>query len=93
MQLENIIKNIPYFQAAHFLYLKGLKTQQSFKYNNALKKTAAYTTDRNVLFDFITSNAFNFEQGLEIAPEMNTMDSEDKSRELLILIKFQKRNP
>jgi len=86
IQLENIIEEYPFFQAAHFLYLNGLKTQQSFKYNNALKKTAAYTTDRNVLFDFITSNAFNFEQGLEIAPEMNTMDSEDKSESFNLVI-------
>lgn len=79
IQLENIIEEFPFFQAAHFLYLNGLKTQHSFKYNNALKKTAAYTTDRNVLFDFITSNAYNFEQDLDIVPKENTIDSESKS--------------
>ena len=30
----------------------------SFKFNNALKITAAHTTDRDVLFDFITSRDF-----------------------------------
>jgi putative cell wall-binding protein len=44
------------------LYLKGLKNQDSFKYNNELKKTAAYTTDRTVLFDFITSKKFNIQK-------------------------------
>ena len=57
--LENILLDFPYFQAAHFLYLNGLKNQNSFKYNNELKITAAYTTDRAVLFDFVTSNDFN----------------------------------
>jgi len=38
--------------------LKGLKDQQSFRYNQELKITAAYTTDRSVLFDFITSPVF-----------------------------------
>ncbi len=58
--LTNILEEFPYFQAAHFLYLNGLKNQNSFKYNNSLKKTAAYTTDRNILFDHITSFNFNF---------------------------------
>lgn len=57
--LEELLVEYPYFQAARALYLKGLKTQESYKYNNELKKTAAYTTDREVLFDFITSNSFN----------------------------------
>ena len=54
--LYNIIEEYPYFQAAHFLHLNGLKNRHSFKYNDFLKKTAAYTTDRSVLFDYITSD-------------------------------------
>ncbi|WP_291869780.1 hypothetical protein [Maribacter sp.] len=57
-QLEEIIKEYPYFQAARALHLKGLKNLNSYKYNNALKITAAYTTDRDVLFNFITSKDF-----------------------------------
>ena len=57
-QLDDILETYPYFQAARALHLKGLKNTNSFKYNNALKVTAAYTTDRDVLFDFITSEEF-----------------------------------
>ncbi len=57
-QLEDILKEYPYFQAARALHLKGLKNLNSFKYNNALKVTAAYTADRDILFDFITSEVF-----------------------------------
>ncbi|WP_289037058.1 hypothetical protein [uncultured Zobellia sp.] len=57
-QLEEVLEDYPYFQAARALQLKGLKNLNSFKYNNALKVTAAYTTDRDVLFDFITSEEF-----------------------------------
>ena len=32
--------------------------QESFRYNYELKKTAAYTTDRTILFEFITSDNF-----------------------------------
>jgi hypothetical protein len=35
-----------------------LYNQESFKYNYALKVAAAFTTDRSVLFDFITSDSF-----------------------------------
>jgi hypothetical protein len=57
-QLEDVLEEYPFFQAARALQLKGLRNLNSFKYNNALKKTAAYTTDRDILFDFITSKDF-----------------------------------
>jgi tetratricopeptide (TPR) repeat protein len=56
--LDQVIDEFPYFQSARALQLKGLYNQDSYKYNNALKRTAAYTTDRSVLFDFITSKTF-----------------------------------
>jgi len=56
--IKTIIDEYPYFQAARAIYLKGLKNKDSFKYNTELKITAAYTTDRAVLFDFITSSEF-----------------------------------
>ncbi len=58
-ELEKIISKYPYFQAARAIRLKGLKEFQEFSYNPALKKTAAYTADRSVLFDFITSEEFS----------------------------------
>ena len=57
-KVKSIIDQFPYFQSARALYLKGLKNQESFKYNQELKTTAAYTTDRSILFDFITSDVF-----------------------------------
>lgn len=56
--LEKISREFPYFQAVRPLLLKTLKAQGSFTYNQELKTTAAYTTDRTVLFDFITSDVF-----------------------------------
>ena len=53
--LKSVVEEFPYFQTARALYLKGLKNQDSFKYNHELKITAAYTTDRTVLFNYITS--------------------------------------
>ena len=61
--LENVLYEFPYFQSARALRLKGLYNKNSFKYNYALKVTAAHTTDRSVLFDFITSETFTTIQG------------------------------
>ncbi|MRI01740.1 hypothetical protein GH721_14455 [Kriegella sp. EG-1] len=57
-ELEEVLSSYPYFQAAHALHLKGLKNNNSYKYNDALKVTAAHTADRDILFDFITSKDF-----------------------------------
>lgn len=58
VDLDRIIAEFSYFQSARSILLKGLHTQDSFKYNQYLKATAAHTTDRSVLFDFITSEHF-----------------------------------
>jgi hypothetical protein len=57
-QLNEVIEEFPYFQSARAIQLKGLNQTNSFKYNPALKKTAAYTIDRKILFEFITSKQF-----------------------------------
>ena len=57
-ELSEVLKKYPYFQSARALQLKGLKNSNSFLYNDALKITAAYTTDRNILFEYITSDHF-----------------------------------
>jgi hypothetical protein len=57
-QLEELIANYPWFQAARAMHLYGLKQLNSYKYNQALKYTAACTADREVLFDLITSEEF-----------------------------------
>ncbi len=56
--LAKVLEKYPYFQSARALQLKGLKNDHSFLYNDALKLTAAYTTDRNILFEYITSKIF-----------------------------------
>jgi hypothetical protein len=56
--LASVIEKYPYFQSARALQLKGLKNDNSFLYNDALKLTAAHTTDRDILFEYITSERF-----------------------------------
>lgn len=56
--LDLLLQKYPYFQSARALQLKGLKSEDSFRYNDALKLTAAHTTDRDILFEYITSEKF-----------------------------------
>jgi hypothetical protein len=58
IELETVLNEFPYFQSARAIHLKGLYNQKSFRYNQELKKAAAYTADRSVLFEFITSEDF-----------------------------------
>ncbi|QYS89677.1 tetratricopeptide repeat protein [Flavobacterium davisii] len=73
-ELESVLKEYPYFQSARSLYLKGLHIQNNFKYNTALKLTAAHTTDRTVLFDFITNK--NFAQELHLTENALSYEEE-----------------
>ncbi|WP_299012139.1 hypothetical protein [uncultured Polaribacter sp.] len=80
-ELKSIVEEFPYFQAARALYLKGLKNTDSFKYNNELKHTAAYTTDRTILFEYITSEDFKNKENIhqQISEKItNTIASSEK---------------
>ena len=57
-ELSDLIEEHPYFQSARALQLKGLKNSNNYLYNDSLKLTAAYTADRNILFEYITSDHF-----------------------------------
>ena len=80
--LDTVLTIFPYFQSARVLKLKHLYNQDSFNYNYALKVAAAYTADRSVLFDFITSDSFVsvqkglYEKKLEELMNMHVVESE-----------------
>ena len=71
--LKSIIDDFPYLQSARAIYLKALKDSGSFKFHSELKVTAAYSTERSVLFDFITDQE-KIEKGL-------TFNKVDKAKE------------
>lgn len=83
--LGNVLDEFPYFQSARALRLKGLYNQNSFKYNYALKVTAAYTTDRTVLFEFITSETFTaIQKDLYDKKALERIDSNTVDSEVII---------
>lgn len=83
-ELETLLSEFPFLQSARAIYLKGLYNQDSFRYNTELKKTAAYTTDRAVLFDFITSEQFQtIEKEVFIQQEMAVQAIDVNESEIL----------
>ena len=64
--LADLIKSFPYFQTAHLLYSKSLHNTESIHYNNQLKTTAAYATDRKMLHRLITKQT---EELIELVEE------------------------
>ncbi|HSD08845.1 tetratricopeptide repeat protein [Flavobacterium sp.] len=87
LALEKVLDEFPYFQSARALRLKGLYNQNSYKYNFALKIAAAHTTDRSVLFDFITSESFTaiqrktYEKKIEELLNITVVDSKVITKE------------
>lgn len=57
LQLSALTRDFPYFQTAYLLYSKSLHNENSIHYNNQLRITAAYATDRKVLHRLITKKA------------------------------------
>ena len=93
VEVRSVIDEFPYFQSARAIYLKGLKKKESFRYNQELKTTAAYTTDRSVLFDFITSETFaqneisqHIKQSFEHLKDIELNDVEDISVNKSVII-------
>jgi hypothetical protein len=84
-QLEDVLAEYPYFQAARALHVKGLKNLNSFKYNGALKRAAAYTTNREVLFQLLTSDRFKANETAQTISERHVplMEKEVTAEEIL----------
>lgn len=78
-QLDTLTQTFPYFQTAHLLYIKSLHNENSFLYNNQLKVTAAYATNRKVLYELITkkkvvSDSESRVPGSELGKEENVSE-------------------
>lgn len=83
--LEKVLVEFPYFQSARAIQLKGLYNQNSFKYNTALKITAAHSTDRSILFDFITSETFtSIQKGLYDKKALEILDIKVVDSEIIV---------
>ncbi|MDO4225140.1 MAG: hypothetical protein Q4C75_04530, partial [Bergeyella zoohelcum] len=54
--LQSEIVSKPYMQSIRVLYLYGVNKFSSQDYSKKLSETAAYTTDKKILYHFINQN-------------------------------------
>lgn len=54
--LKEIIKNFPYFQAAHILFARSLNQSNNILFSEALKNAALYSGNRKLLFELINNH-------------------------------------
>jgi hypothetical protein len=53
--LKEIIKNFPYFQAAHILFARSLNQSNNILFSEALKNAALYSGNRKLLFELVNN--------------------------------------
>ena len=78
-QLDELISKYPYFQTSYLIQTKALLNFNSIRYNNFLKKTAAYCIDRKTLFKLITTKKIQKNHSKDI----NAVDELKKQSSLL----------
>lgn len=83
-----IVNAFPYFQAAQALHAKNLNNTKSIHYQNQLKKTAAYSADRKVLYHLLmqeqlAANINKIEEELSLMEENKTEDAFEKNKEFI----------
>ena len=71
--LRELIDTYPFCSTTRILHLKGLQNTNNIHYNQILKKTAAYSTDRKRLFYFLTE-----EKVKEVEPKSNKKKGSEK---------------
>lgn len=82
-KLEQLLEDYPYLQSARALQLKIYKEKNSELYNDALRKTAAHTIDRDILFQFITSDLFTKKAGIKkLSQEIDINEIDIKIEEI-----------
>lgn len=67
-ELENIVKEYPFFESAHLLYTKGLRQYNALNYSRQLRKTAIVANNRAVLYELLNPKE-TFVSPPEIKPE------------------------
>lgn len=77
-EIQQVLEKYPYFQSLSCVYLKLLYANNHPLYNLNLKKVAAHTSDREILFDFITEEEF---EQIEVAKQVKKISNESKESE------------
>lgn len=71
--LESESEKMPYAQSIRALYLYGINLYKTENYKENLSKTAAYTTDKKILYQFINSQKINKKDEVLVQKTLNNV--------------------
>ena len=77
-RLEELVTDYPFFQSAHILFLKALKSQKKTDFEQILSKSSVYISDRDLLFKFLNKEYENIDVKEEVVEkEKKKVESRD----------------
>ena len=79
-ELQEVVEVYPYFQTAHFLYLKSLYNQNNFKFNDQLKFSSVHVNNRKKLLFFLKNNLVLEHKKQVIVDDVKTSISIDSKK-------------
>ena len=91
--LNSEIKKQPYIQNIRALYLYGIYTHQPENYPKELSTTAAYTTDKKILYQFINKKELSEKAAISenhIPEETKIQEIKEEIKELPVALETSK---
>ena len=79
IKLKEIVEAFPFCSTTRILHLKGLQNINSIHYNETLKETAAYATDRKRLFYLLTEEKTKTPKVEESTKKVQNETNEEKT--------------
>ena len=85
-ELRNIVALYPYYQTARILMLKNMYLLHDSAFDDELRRTALYVTDRSMLFQLVESAHYEFKNPNEEAT--NKIETSNDDRTISIIDNF-----
>ena len=85
-ELRNIVALYPYYQTARILMLKNMYLLHDSAFDDELRRTALYVTDRSMLFKLVESAHYEFKNPSEEAT--NKIETSNDDRTISIIDNF-----
>ncbi len=84
LEIREVIKRYPYFQAARLLYLKNLHILKDDQFQSMLEENSIFFPDRKMLYNYINTNDFSTEVKTTNTPVLNENEIETTNNKQVI---------
>jgi len=87
-ELRNLVALYPYYQTARILMLRNMYLLHDSAFDDELRRTALYVTDRSMLFKLVESAHYEFKNPNEVAADNMETSADDDNRTISIINNF-----